>query len=238
MCHSPEVKHPMSNVTYDILNSLIARGEQARQYAWDNYEALNRRETAYVLYGPDTHSLGVLAAGHITPARKRKLQRSTRARGYLRYEFDRDFHLIRIRHMCDYTDIDCTYQMFQLEGILYGEPFAKDRKALYPSSTVAVKFENDRPAYYAMSQKNYLCVDFYAYPQPDRVVTEVFLYSPSSQYCSTGLPVNWDAPFGAQDSPVTLDHREEPYCHFDFPEILKAYFPQEVTHAQNDAQTL
>ena len=53
MCHSPEVKHPMSNVTYELLNGLIAEGERARQYAWDNYEALNRRETAYVLYGPD-----------------------------------------------------------------------------------------------------------------------------------------------------------------------------------------
>ena len=73
MCHSPEVKHPMFNVTYELLNGLIAMGERARQYAWDNYEALNRRETAYVLYGPDTHSLGVLAAGHVTPARKRKL---------------------------------------------------------------------------------------------------------------------------------------------------------------------
>ena len=58
-------------------------------------------------------------------------------------------------------------------------------------------------------------------------MTEAFLYFPNSKYCSTGLPVNWDAPFGAQDSPVTLDHREEPYCHFDFPAILKSYFPQE-----------
>ena len=33
----------MSNVTYDTLNNLIARGERARQYAWDNYEALNCR---------------------------------------------------------------------------------------------------------------------------------------------------------------------------------------------------
>lgn len=72
---------PVINITYDSMNDLISKGERARQYAWDNYEALNRRETAYVLYGPDTHSLGVLAAGHATCAKR-----------YLRYEFDRDFH--------------------------------------------------------------------------------------------------------------------------------------------------
>lgn len=214
-------------MTYEILDDLIAKGNRARQYAWDHYEKLNSRETAYVLYGPDIHSLGVLAAGHATPARKRKLQRSTRAKRYLRYEFDWDFRLIRIRHMCNYSKIDCTYQMFELDGILYGEPFFRDRKAVYPGVTTAVKFENGRPVYYAMSRKNYLCVDFYTYPQPDRVLTDVFLYSPNSQYCSTGLPVNWDAPFGAQDSPVTLDHREDPYAHFDFPAILKSGFPQE-----------
>jgi hypothetical protein len=214
-------------MTYEILDDLIAKGNRARQYAWDHYEVLNAKETAYVLCGPDNHSLGVLAAGHATPARKRKLQRSTLAKRYLRYEFDQDFRLIRIRHMCNYAEIDCTYQMFEMDGILYGEPFFRDRKAVYPGDTIAVKFENGRPVYYAMSRKNYLCVDFYTYPQPDRVLTDVFLYSPNSQYCSTGLPVNWDAPFGAQDSPVTLDHRDEPYVHFDFPAILKSVFPQE-----------
>jgi len=123
--------------------------------------------------------------------------------------------------MSNYSEIDCTYHMFELDGILYGEPFARDRKTVYPGNTIAIKFENGRPTYYAMSQKNYLCVDFYSYPQSDRVVTDVFLYSPNSQYCSTGLPVNWNAPFGAQDSPVTLDHFDEQYTHIDFESILK-----------------
>lgn len=217
----------VANITYEILDILIAKGGRARQYAWDHYEELNDRETAYVLYGPDTHSLGVLAAGHATPARKRKLQRSTRSKRYLRYEFDGDFRLIRIRHMRNDSQIDCSYQMFELDGILYGEPFFRDRKTVYPGDTIAVKFENGKPLYYVMSSKNYLCVDYYTYPQPDRVVTDVFLYTPNSQYCSTGLPVNWNAPFGAQDSPVTLDHRDEPYVHFDFLIFLKSIFPQE-----------
>ena len=37
---------------------------------------------------------------------------------------------------------------------------------------------------------------------------------------------------------TTAEHWGEPYCHFDFPAILKSYFPQEVTHAQTDAQAL
>ena len=221
---SREVKDLVTNMTYEILDDLIAKGDRARQYAWDNYDVLNQRKTAYTLYGPDTHYLGVLAAGSATSARKRKIQRTTRSKRYLRYEFDEDFRLIRIRHMCNYSEIDCTYHMFELDGILYGEPFARDRKTVYPGFTTAVKFENGRSVYYAMSRKNYLCVDFYSYPKPDWVITDVFLYSPNSQYLSTGLPVNWDAPFGAQDSPVTLDHHEEPYCHFDFPTILKSYF--------------
>ena len=206
----------MVSVNYDILNELIACGNWAYEFAWANYEMLNNRNASYVLYGPPTNYIGVMAAGHLTPARERKVLKQTRRKNYIMYEFDQYFQILRVRHVCNYNQIDCTYHMFEHNGVIYGCPFWQDKKIRYPAKTVAVMYDRDRPVYFAMTSREYLCVDYYEYPQPDRVKTTCYLYLPTCTYSSTGLQISKDAPFGAQNSPVTIDFCEEEYNHIDF----------------------
>ena len=217
----------MLNFDYDLndfgfadMHRMIADGTRAREYAWKHFDELNSIPTAYTLYGPPNPYVGVLAAGGLTPARERKVQLKTRRERYIVYELDKNFNLLRIKHMRDFDKIDNTIYFFR-DDVLYGQPFLGDKKVLYPGCTVTAKMVEGKPAYVALTQPNYLCVAFYKYPEPDRVETFCYLYLPGSKYCSTGLKASWEAPLGAQNSPVTLDYREEEYKHIDFASYFK-----------------
>lgn len=211
----------MVEIGYTEMHKLIEDGCTAHDYAWEHYEELKSRKTVYTLYGPPVYGLGVLAAGHLTPAKKRKLQKNNKRERYNQYELDENFHLLRVRHMKRYDQIDCTYHLFELKGVTYARPFLQDSKVLYPANTIATKSSEGRPLYYALTAHNYLCVDFYEYPQPDRVCTTGYLYFPKSKYTSTGMLASWEAPLGAQNSPVTVEYCEEEYQHIDFAEYFR-----------------
>lgn len=211
----------MNSIDYDTMNKLIMSGNSAYEYAWSNYEMLSQRKAAYVLYGPPTNYLGVLAAGHLTPAKERKVKKETRRKRYIQYELDENYHILRIRHMRDYDKTECTYHIFEQNGIVYGCPFYQDQKIRYPAKTVAVKYTGEKPEYFAMTSHNYLCVDYYEYPLPNRVKTTCYLYLPMSIYSAAGVRRSEDAPFGSTNSPVTIDQSEEEYNHIDFSLLCK-----------------
>lgn len=207
-------------IGYNDMNKMIADGNKAFHYAWDHYEELKERPAKYTLYGPRSPRLGILAAGHMTPAKERRLQKQTKRKDYTVYELDQDFQVLRIKHVKNYNQIDCTYHLFELDGVVYARPFLKDEKIFYTGRTIAVKFFDGRPLYHAVTDTHYLCVDFYEYPRPDCVHTTCYLYLPASKVTSAGQVVSWDAPIGAQNSPVTLDFCEEEYHHIDFSEYV------------------
>lgn len=211
----------MIEICYADMHRMITDGCSAYEYAWRYYDKLVKRSACYTLYGPSTNYLGVMAAGHLTPAKERHIQKTTRRKNYIMYELDQNFHVLRIRHMKNYNEIDCTYHLFERNGVIYGRPFFQDQKIAYPGEMMAIKYSDGRPQYFAMTRPNYLCVDFYEYPQSNRVSTTCYLYHPASKYTSAGIPASWDSPFGTQNSPVTLDILEEEYCHINFEEWCK-----------------
>lgn len=206
---------------YADMHRILSSGMQAQEYAWKYCRQITSRETAYTLYGPDTRHLGVLAAGGLTPAKLRRVQTSVRSKKYLKYEFDNDQNLIRIIHMTDGNTVYCTYHIFQEDGCLFGCAFPWARNVFPHREVYVVKFENNRPKYFAVTMSNYLSIDLYQYPSPDRVLTTHYLYLPGSKYCSTGLKASWEAPMGAQNSPVTIDTKDEEYKHIDFSLFLR-----------------
>lgn len=204
---------------YADMHRIMSNGRQAPLFALMYRDVLENRETVYTLYGPHTHHLGVLAAGHLSSSKLRKLEKRTRRKHYIRYEFDRDKNLIRIVKV--YNNVErSVYHMFWVDHVLYGCTIPKNGYGHPNENAYLVQFKDGRPQYFALSKSNYLCIDLYEYPEPDRVKTTCYLYLPASKFCSTGLKASWESPMGAQDSPVTLDYRDEEYHHIDFKDYL------------------
>lgn len=211
----------MIKIGYPEMYELINKGCTAFDYAQAHYAELNARPAVYTLFGPPSHGLGALAAGHMTPHKERLLQRKTRRKKYVIYELDEAFRVIRIKHVCKEGKVQCTYHLFELDGIVYARSFLGETNSFYTSKMYAIKYSDGQPLYYAQTMRNYLCVDFYEYPCYNQVHTTCYVFLPANKYTSTGLPVCWEAPFGANNSPVTLDYCEEEYHCLDFEKLCQ-----------------
>lgn len=206
----------MLELTYEYMEQMIQNGYIAHQYAWDHYEELNSRICVRTLYGPPSPYLGILAAGHLTPAKDRTIMKNTKRKKYLRYELDENNQIIRIREMKNYSVVNCTHHIFQLNGVTYARSFFEERKIPYNDRTFAIRYDNGRPCSFAITQKNYLCMDFYEYPQQDIVRTTCYLYLQGWETTRPEYRRSRDVPMGTAGSPVVIETFEETYQHFDF----------------------
>lgn len=209
----------MIKIGYPEMYELIKKGCTAFDYARDHYEELNARPTVHELFGPPSHGLGALAAGHLTPPKERLLKRKTRRKKYVIYELDEAFRVIRIKHIGKEGKVQCTYHLFELDGIVYARAFLGETNRFYTHKTHAIKYSGGQPLYYAQTSPNYLCIDLYEYPCSNRVKTTCYLFLPASKNTAAGVPVCWEAPLGSNNSPVTLDYFEEEYHYLDFEKL-------------------
>ena len=210
----------MIPVEYDVLHQLIKNGRVALNYAWENYDKLAAVEASYTLYGPPSPYLGVMAAGHLTPEKDRKLYKKPRWKRYNIYELDANFNVIRVKHIRKDGKTDCIYHLFELDNVIYGCPFSGEKKQFYSSRICAIKYDENRPLYYAVTGPTYLWADFYEYSKPNEVITTCYIYSPERKFTSEGLPVSWDVPIGDPNSPASVDICVENYHQIDFRKLL------------------
>lgn len=210
---------------YDIgvaeLHQLFTEARKAAEYAREHYEDFASREHTYTLYGPEAYDLGASVPSSLTPTRARKLLKSTRRKNYVIYELDRAYQVLRTIHMIDYTRTDCTYYHFELDGVHYAYPFRGRDNRLYTDKITVLKYEEGRPVYYAIVANNLLFAQFYEYLEPNSMVVSTYRYWPNGAYTLFGLPVDWDAPIGAINSPVQRHCKEEPLVDIDFSKWLK-----------------
>jgi hypothetical protein len=118
--------------------------------------------------------------------------------------------------MIDYTRTDCTYHHFELDGIHYAYPFRGRGDGKYTDSITVIKYDEGRPIYYAIVASNLLFCQFYEYPEPDRMIVSTYRYWPTAKHTMYGLPVDWNAPIGAMNSPVQRHCAEETPVDIDF----------------------
>lgn len=207
----------MSDIGYSVFYDMMEKGKNARNYAYAHYDELAKRPAAHILYGPSYSYLGGMVPIRSKLPKPYPLSTHTRSKSYNIYELDQSYKVLRVRHIRK-SILDCTYHLLELDGIVYGQPFLGDRNAPYPQCTIAIGYEKDRPTHLAMTKNDhYLYAEFYDYPDPNTVCADCYLFSPKGTV-APGVPKNFDAPFGAWDSPVTLDHYEQPYQPF----ILKS----------------
>ena len=139
--------------------------------------------------------------------------RTPAKKSYTAYELDENDKVIRVTHVRKSVP-DCTYHLFEIDGITYGQPFFPDQNKPYPQAIMAIQYANGHPAYHAMTKgDHYLYAEFYDYPDPNTVHADLYLFIPEGTV-APGVPKNFEAPFGAWDSPVTLDFYEQPYQPF------------------------
>ena len=114
---------PINELDIEDLKQMLVAGRRARQYALDHYEELAAREAVYTLHGPMDYAIGAAIPGHSVSKSSRKLTLKTRRKEYILYELDRDYKLLRAKHMYVCSQNNCTYHCFELEGIRYACPF-------------------------------------------------------------------------------------------------------------------
>lgn len=205
----------MTHPTYEEMDRLIENAQIAKQYAWEHYEELAARVPAYILYGPSANFLGAASPCSLTKAPLRKLTKKTRREKYTIYELDADHQVIRVTHVRKDGTVDCTYQVFELGGVIYGRPFDGTDKRTYPSDMEAVKIENGRPVYFTHSNPDCLFCEFYEYPSEGLRRCRQYMYHPHCELTSSYRQIpDRNAPYGAPNSPVSF------YCVEDAPQML------------------
>lgn len=206
----------MIETRYEELHELIEKGKRAKAYAWEHYEELAAREAVYTLYGPSSVYMGAASPSHLIQANVRKLTHKTRRNQYLKYELDQDYRVIRVISKNPHKYWDYIHHVFELDGVTYGCPFKVIEKRFADTCIEAIYISEGKPRYYAQTTENSIFCEFYEYPTEDSRRNTGYLYSKKCQTTSYQMKPNWDAPFGAPDSPVSVHCYESTPWDLDF----------------------
>lgn len=206
---------------YSQLDKIIANGHYAFNYAWDHYEDLNSRKSVYTLYGPHTLNIGAASPSHLSGTKgARRLAPSTRRTAYTVYELDENYQPLRVRHINRFG-IDCTYHLFLVDGIVCARPFFRDEKAFYKNEICLLSFSKGKPSSFAIVSSNSLSLETYDYIDAGKIMVTSYLYFPNSLITTSGVPMSWDSPFGAPESPVKMGTMEREFEYIEF----SSWFP-------------
>ena len=209
------------NLGYRELDWLILEGKLACEYAWAHYDELVARECAYRLYGPYCYRMGAGIPGSLTPKKKRELKKQTKRKDYHIYELDRNYKLIRVISMCDYTTVELIYHCFECDGTQYSVPFREDRKELFRFEVDVVRYLNGLPVYYGIASCEDIIAHFYEYREDEKVYVTCYGYNRCMKRTVHGYPVDWDSPIGGLASPVEKGSWEEDVLYTDFSKYFK-----------------
>lgn len=206
----------MYNVDIEGLTQLIQEGRAGADYAWENRSELIARKHTYTLYGPHSPSLGASIPSSIVPAKVRQLRKSTRRKNYIIYELDDSYKPLRTILMLDYTKCDCIFHHFELNGVTYAYAFTGNERPQYRDVINVLKYQKGKPIYYANTTATSIFAESYEYTEQDRMCISCYNFMPKAKYTQFGYPVDWSAPIGAENSPVSYHCREEPVQYIDF----------------------
>lgn len=204
------------------LQRLLESGRQAARFAWDHYEELVARKQTNTLYGPDAYYIGASIPSALTPERARKLMHSTRRKNHMVYHLDENCKVIRTIGVRNYTEIECLYHHFELNGITYAYPFRGNNKSMFTDEVNALAFENDKPVFFGLLSKNFVFAQFYEYISAEKMLVSTYRYSPEAKFSLYGYPVDPKAPVGALNSVVDRHCREEVPGDTDFSRWIRS----------------
>lgn len=206
----------MIHISYDQMHELIDKGLAAQKYAWNNYEMLVARKSSYVLYGPHATFLGAASPCHVTRADARNVKTKTRRKKYTKYELDEFYNIIRITHVHQDGRIWGVNHLFEINGTTYSCCFAEDKKMFVDYRVEAFKLERGKALFYAQTGTNDVFCEFYEYPGNGKRLCTGYMYCRTCEKTLYRLDPNWDAPYGAPDSPVSVDCYEDTLLELDF----------------------
>lgn len=198
------------------LLQLIQEGRVGADYAWEHRSELIAREHTYTLYGPHSPSLGASIPSCLVPAKIRLLKKTTRRKDYIIYELDASYKPLRTILMLDYAKCDWIYHHFELGGVTYAYHFNKYGRSEYDDRICVLKYRDGKPYYFAETTATHIFAEFYEYLERDMMGVSRYTFAPEATRSEYGLPVDWNAPIGAENSPVGRNYREEPVQLIDF----------------------
>ena len=203
------------------LMKLIYEGRAGADYAWEHRDELIAREHTYTLYGPHATLLGASIPSSLTPAKVRQLKESTRRKNYTIYELDNSCRVLRTIQMINYTKCIDTFHHFEVNGATYAYCFNKYGRPRYHDRILVLKYQNGKPIYYADTTATHIYAEFYEYLELEKLGISCYSMATNATHTQFGYPVDWSAPIGAGNSPVSCHYREETVQYIDFSHWLK-----------------
>lgn len=199
----------MYKTSIEELDNLLLKGRRAAEFAWEHYKELAERRHIYTLYGPEARFLGASIPSSMVPTSVRHLTKKTRRKKHVIYELDEKYNVLRTVKIINYPRIDCTYHHFVLDGVSYAFAFRGNEQSIYDNRVHAIKYEDDRPVYYAVASREFLFVQFYEYPVADKMLLSTYRYWPNATHNSRGYLINPAAPIGSDNSSVECHYTDE-----------------------------
>lgn len=206
----------MYEIGIEGLYQLIQEGRVGADYAWANRSELTDRKHTYTLYGPHSQSLSASIPSSLAPAKVRQIRKTTRRKDYIIYELDASYKPLRTIVMLDYTKCDCVFHHFELNGVTYAYHFDKYGRPAYNDRICVLKYRDGKPWYYGGMTATYIFAEFYEYLEQDKMGITCYSFAPNATHTQFGFPVDWNAPIGTENSPVTRYYREETVQYIDF----------------------
>lgn len=211
----------MYEISMDELHNLWFECRSAAKYARAHYEDFATRKHTHTLYGGIGYALGAEIPSKFTPQKAKKLSTKTRRENYTMYELDDAYNVLRTVYMYHFTQIDCIYHHFDLNGLSYAYPFRGDGKDLYTDEIAVLKKSAGKPIMFACASKPLLFVQFYEYMENGKMKVSTYRYWPTAKTTEHGYPVDRNAPLDALNCPVSRHETEEVPCLVDFENLLK-----------------
>lgn len=206
----------MREISIPELKELMKEGIAGVDYAWEHQEELISRKHTYTLYGPHSELVGANTPSSLTRPKERQLKKTNRRQNYMIYELDDSYRILRTTQMVNYTEHIETFHHFEWNGVWYAYDFGKFGRQDYNTRIFVMKFQDGKPCYYADIERFYIFAEFYEYLEPGKIGITSCSFAPGAKYTVHGYPVDWNAPIGAVNSPVSWHFREEPEQYIDF----------------------
>lgn len=206
----------MKTFTLTELEELLAVCQRAIQFAQDHRVVIESRPHVYTLYGPPSDLVGACApCRSLTPIRERKLMRSTSRKDYMIYELDEKYMPIRNIRVAD-NRLLYSFHHFDYEGFRFAFNYGKYPQAVDRARIFGTKYENGKPVLFVAAQWGSLCALYFEYLSNERMEVSDYNMKAKKSRIPRDIPLDWEAPFGTENSPVQVCSYEDSVCYTDF----------------------
>ena len=188
---------------YEAFQKIAEDSQMAYEYAETHYEELMRRNVSHILYGPPSYGPGAgFPSRRLTKDHERILKPKTRRKVFKAYYFDSNWDLLYIQDFGE-KGLSCTLLHFWIGNTNYARYFLRDTNDFYSTIVFSTHYDGAKPIYCAFADPCRIYAEYFHHKNEELIEYSWYDYYPNRKLSEKGTPLTKEAPFGAEDSPVS-----------------------------------